>query len=293
MKWEIGQDADGLLLRDFLLTYVVLSKQLIKKLKAHDGGILVNGVERTVRYVLQQGEQLQLVFPPEEISPALECSEMPLDIVYEDGDLLVVNKPAGIPTIPSRLHPNGTLANGILFYYAEKNIPYTIHIVTRLDRDTSGLVLIAKHHFSHSLFSNLQRRNEVKRTYTAIVEGILEESKATIDLPIARKHDSIIERIVDASGQRAVTHYEVTETGKDISVVEVELETGRTHQIRVHFSHIGHPLVGDDLYGGKRDLLQRQALHCSGLRFTHPFTKEALVFESGLPEELTFFRRMK
>lgn len=286
VRWEIGEHIDGLLIRDFLIEHASLSNRLIKKLKAHDGGILVDGVERTVRHILRCGEQLELVFPPEQISPSLEPVEMPLDIVYEDDFLLVVNKPAGMPVIPSQLHPTGTLANGILHYYLIKEIPYTIHVVTRLDKDTSGLVLIAKHDYSHSLFSNLQRKKEVRRKYIAIVEGILEEKKATIDLPIARRDDSIIERIVDKLGKEAVTYYQVLDESTDLSVVEVELETGRTHQIRVHFSHLGHPLVGDDLYGGRTDLLQRQGLHCSELHFIHPFTRESLSFKAPLPEDL-------
>jgi len=173
-----------------------------------------------------------------------------------------------------------------LGYYESNKIPYTVHVVTRLDRDTSGLLLVAKHRYSHSLLAKAQKLGKIKRTYKAIVEGNLEKVQGTIDLPIGRKQGSIIEREVNESGKRAITKYKTIKKFSSHSFIEVELETGRTHQIRVHFSHIGHPLVGDDLYGGNRMNIDRQALHCYKLRFEHPFTKETIELESKLPADM-------
>lgn len=286
MKWTILETDNGMMLRDYLIHTLQFSSRLVKKVKSTEGRILINGEPKTVRYLLKTGDTLEVHFPQEKRSASVLAENIPLDIVYEDEHILVVNKNAKMPTIPSKLHPNGTLANGILFYYDEQNIPFTVHVVTRLDKDTSGLVLIAKHQYAHSVLSDLQRVNEIERTYIAIVHGRLQKKEGTIDLPIARNPHSIIERIVSHSGKKAVTHYKVLEEVEEYSVVQIRLETGRTHQIRVHFSHIGHPLVGDDLYGGKLEQIKRQALHCASIRFVHPFTKKEMVFSSKMPEDM-------
>lgn len=287
MEWYIEKETEGMLIRQFLIDKLTLSNRLIKRLKAHDRGIVVNGEEKTVRHVLQQGETLRLQFPPEKISAFMQPENIRLHIVYEDEHVLVIQKRAGVATIPSYHHPSGTVANGILHYYKKQDIPYTVHIVTRLDRDTSGLLLVAKHQYSHSLLSNMQRNNGIKRTYQAIVLGHLEKKSGTIALPIGRKQNSIIERTVAENGQHAITHYKVVEEYDRHSLVEVHLETGRTHQIRVHFSHIGHPLLGDDLYGGEVGMIDRQALHCAHIQFVHPFTNERVTFSAELPEDMT------
>ncbi|MDY0407916.1 RluA family pseudouridine synthase [Virgibacillus soli] len=209
-----------------------------------------------------------------------------MNIVYEDDAVLIIDKQAGVTTIPSLYHSNDSIANGILAHYEKYHIPYTVHIVTRLDRDTSGLLLVAKHRYSHSLLAASQKARKINRTYTALTEGILTKKIGTIDAKIGRKADSIIERTVCLDGQQAITHYEVLEEKEQLSVVRVSLETGRTHQIRVHFSWLGHPLIGDDLYGGSQALLNRQALHCSQLSFIHPFTNREMVFHSTLPKDM-------
>lgn len=272
-----------MLLRDYLFNVLKFSSRLVKRAK--EGQILVNGEPKTVRYQLKMDDVLEIHVPIEK-SESMHPEKMPLDIVYEDEDVIVVNKLAGIPTIPSRLHPNGTLANSLLYYYKNNHIPYTIHVVTRLDKDTSGLVLIAKHPYSHSLLSSMQQNGKIERKYVAIVHGNLHCESGTIDEPIGRKPNSIIERTVMQTGKRAITHYKRIKQTEQYAVVEVELETGRTHQIRVHFSYLGNPLVGDDLYGGKTGMIKRQALHCSEITFTHPFTKEYITVQSDLPEDL-------
>lgn len=283
LKVEVDKN---MLLREYLQEELKLSSRLVKKVKSPEGSLRVNGIERTVRYKLEQGDRLEVVFPPENISESIVPESMDLHIVYEDEHVLVIDKEAGLPTIPSQLHPNGTVANGVLYYYQQHHLPYTIHVVTRLDKDTSGLLLIAKHQYSHSLLTDEQRLHRIARTYQAIVHGTLQKKRGTIDAPIGRKANSIIERTVTADGKRAVTHYEVVKEFGDYSLVKVELETGRTHQIRVHFSHLGHPLVGDDLYGGKKEICQRHALHCAKLTFFHPLKETWLEFSSSLPKDM-------
>lgn len=287
--YKIEKRHDGILLRDYLRDELSLSTRLIKKAKSPDGQLLINGAKKTVRYPLRAGDTLQITFPKEERSASLRPENIPLHIMYEDEHILVINKPSGMATIPSQLHPSGTMANGILFYYDIKKLPYTIHIVTRLDKDTSGLVVVAKHQYSHSLLTTLQRNNELIREYEAIVSGRLDKKFGTIDAPIGRKQDSIIERTVTSSGKRAVTHYRVVKEMSNFSLVRIRLETGRTHQIRVHFAHIGYPLIGDRLYGKDKQymtLLQRQALHCRSVRFVHPFTKKTIEVSCPLPDDV-------
>ncbi len=200
-------------------------------------------------------------------SADMAAEPIPLSIVYEDDYVIVLDKPPHMSTIPSREHPNGTIANALLFHYEKQQLQTTVHIVTRLDRDTSGLVLVAKHRHVHHLLSEQQKQGKVKRRYEAVCHGYVTPLVRTIDAPIGRKGDSIIERQVRPDGQRAVTHYEVLQQKNEMTHVSIRLETGRTHQIRVHFSHIGHPLVGDDLYGGSRARIDRQALHSCELTF--------------------------
>lgn len=285
LKWTILDTEDGMLLRDFLKEKKI-SKRALTDIKFGGGRITVNGEHATVRFILKTGDSVGVIFPTEKPSAGLLPQKMNLDIVYEDDWCLVINKPPFIPVIPSREHPNGTLANGLLSYFSEKGIAATIHIVNRLDRDTSGLMLVAKHRFSHSLFSALQKQSGIHRTYYAIVEGSLDEQQGVINAPIGRRDDSIIERVVREDGQEAVTHFHVVKPFKDKTLVSLKLETGRTHQIRVHMAYIGHPLCGDSLYGGSHQLINRQALHSSELSFFHPFLEKEMQFSIALPRDM-------
>lgn len=286
MKWTIQKEHDGMLIKEYLYQVRGFSRRMIKVAKFEGGKILVNGEFSTVRRVLETGNVLEVIFPPENRGAFLKPEHVPLDVLYEDEDVLVINKPAGMATIPSRHHLSGTLANGVLGYYEMRKLPYTVHIVTRLDVYTSGLVLVAKHRFSHSTLSKDQKQGLVNRRYSAIISGEMEKNKGILDGPIGRKPGSIIERIVVEGGQHATTHYQVDKVLEGYSLVDVKLETGRTHQIRVHFSHSGHALLGDDLYGGSKALIGRQALHCKSLAFTQPTTNEQLSFTCELPEDM-------
>lgn len=271
---------------DYLQKVHSFSRRIITAIKFDGGRILVNGSPKTVRYCLASGDLLTIVFPPEMIGDNLTPEEVPLDIVYEDKDIIVINKMAGMATMPSVNHQSGTVANGLLFYYEENNIPYTIHIVTRLDRDTSGLMLIAKHRYSHSLLANSHVQGKIERSYKAVVDGYLEPKQGEINARIARKENSIIERTVSEFGKEAVTYYEVVAEHQYKSLVDVVLGTGRTHQIRVHFSHINHPLIGDDLYGKPHGQIDRHALHCERLSFEHPLSKRQVTLHMPIPDDM-------
>ncbi|GLB58928.1 RluA family pseudouridine synthase [Cytobacillus sp. NCCP-133] len=285
LQWEISTQQSGRIIREFLKENNI-SKIALTDIKFAGGFITVNGAEVNVRYILQKGDKLKVGFPEEVPSEGMNGEDLPLDILYEDDFVLVVNKTAGMSTIPSREHPTGSLANGLIGYYQRIGLMSTTHIVTRLDRDTSGIVLIAKHRHVHHLFCLQQRSQEIKRVYEAVAEGEVEQVKGTIEQPIGRKADSIIEREVSEKGQYACTHFQVLSRKNGHTHLKMSLETGRTHQIRVHLSWVGHPLAGDELYGGNKDLIARQALHCGSLSFYHPFLQKRLSFEQPLPEDM-------
>ena len=211
---------------------------------------------------------------------------MDLDIIYEDDWFLVVNKQPGIAVHPSSLHYSDSLSNGVKFYFDKIGLKKKIRVVNRLDYNTSGIVVFAKCEYIHEQFSKQMMQHIFQKEYLCIINGFLDNSYGIIDLPIDRKQGSIIERCIDKNGQKSITHYEVLKTFSDYSLVKCILETGRTHQIRVHFSAIGHPLLGDTLYGTASDLINRQALHSNKIDLIHPITKEHLSFESLLPNDM-------
>lgn len=286
MRWVIKQQDHNKEVLEYLRDIHSFSKRIITAIKFSGGQMVVNGKPITVRYRLQTGDVLAIQFPPEEVGQNLSPEDLPLHIIYEDDDIIVVNKPAGVAVMPSANHKTGSLANRLLAYYAKHHIPYTVHIVTRLDRDTSGLLLVAKHRYSHSLLAKAQQTGEIKRRYSALVTGYFKNKQGIINAPIARKAGSIIEREVNHLGRNAVTAYNVLKEMNGISFIEVTLKTGRTHQIRVHFSYMGHPLLGDDLYGGTKELIDRQALHCHYLSFKHPLTKKQVSYHLPLPNDM-------
>ncbi|WP_173108075.1 RluA family pseudouridine synthase [Bacillus sp. KH172YL63] len=285
LEWIIPASYEGKLMREFLIDQQI-SKRTLTAVKFEGGCITLNGKEENVRHPLSGGDVLTVRFPKEKESESLKAEEIRLPVLYEDDDVLVVDKPWGMKTIPTKDEPTGSLANAILGYYRRKDIRSTVHIVTRLDKDTSGLVLIAKHRHVHHLFSLQQKGREIKRSYEAFVEGVLEKEEGMIEEPIARKETSIIEREVSETGKYALTYYRVMKQFPRFAHIELNLETGRTHQIRVHMSFIQHPLAGDDLYGGSLALIKRQALHCKKLSFFHPVKKEWTIIEAAMPDDM-------
>lgn len=285
LEWKVLPEDDGKILRDFLRKNEI-SRASLTDIKYNGGKIFVNGEEVTVRKILTEGDAVKVIFPEEKISAGLLKDSIPLNIIYEDPYLLVIDKPHGMSSIPSREHPTGSLANALVGYYEEKGISSTIHIVTRLDRYTSGLVLIAKHRHIHYLLCKEQQNHRIEKIYEALAAGIFQKNKGFIEKPIRRKEDSIILREVHPEGQYACTEYEVIKQYETFAHLSLRLITGRTHQIRVHLSSIDHPLLGDELYGGPRDLITRQALHCKKISFYHPIFHKQYSFECPYPEDM-------
>ncbi|WAA13077.1 RluA family pseudouridine synthase [Fervidibacillus halotolerans] len=285
LEWKIERIDAEKTVKQFLKEQNI-SRKSLTEVKYRGGALLVNDFDVTVSDRLKEGDRLKIVFPKEEKSPILTPEPLPLSIVYEDEYLLIVNKPPYMNTIPSPIQPTGSLANRVLAYFEKNDLHSTPHIVTRLDKNTSGLVLVAKYRQIHHLLNTAGNRSFIQKEYEAFVEGCLKANVGLVDKPIGRKPNSIIERVVTKDGQAARTRYERICQYDRFAHVRLQLDTGRTHQIRVHMAHIGHPIVGDDLYGGSRVLLDRQALHCRRLAFIHPITKEFLQFSADLPEDM-------
>ena len=293
--YNIGAGHNGQTVLSFLKEQGY-SRHLLGGLKPYRDAVLRNGVFVRMTGTLREGDVLTVTLRDEESSEGILAVPVPFFVVYEDEDIMVVNKPAGISIHPAPGHPADTLANGLAWHYLQKNIPYVFRCINRLDRDTTGLLILANNALASSVLEEDLQRREIRRTYLALAEGGTDE-EGTIDLPIARKPGSLIERCVDhESGKRAVTHYKnisaalpanLPGNGQNlISTIELRLETGRTHQIRVHMAAVGHPLVGDTLYGTPSPLIARQALHAWKLAFTHPITKEAMQFTAPLPDDM-------
>lgn len=264
------------------------SAALIRRLRHTEQSILKNGIPVYTTYRLDEGDSLAVTLPEEHGSENIVPVPMDLDIRYEDRDLLVVNKAAGVPIHPSQGNHDNTLANGIAWYLEEKGEAATYRAINRLDRDTTGLLILARHALSACMLSEMVRTHAIRRCYLAAASGLV-PPEGVIDAPIARTCDSTIERCVDFErGDSARTHYRTLcyNRDTDCSLVELRLETGRTHQIRVHMKHIGHPLPGDFLYNPDYRLIGRQALHSWQLDFIHPIKKEPLHFEAPLPEDM-------
>lgn len=285
LQWYVTKEEDGQTVKQFL-TSKGISKRALTDIKFKGGHITVDEIEQNVRYLLGVDEQVKVFFPIEPMNDQLHPENISLHILFEDEHILVINKPSGMSTIPSREHPTGSLANALVHYFLQNTIHSQVHIVTRLDRETSGIVLVAKHRHAHHLLSELQKRFEMTRTYEAFVTGDWIFSHGTINKPIGRKEDSIIEREVRMDGQEAITHFRLLKQYKGFAHLQVNLETGRTHQIRVHMCDCNHPLLGDDLYGGETKLINRVALHCCTITFPHPFTNERMTFRCDLPKDM-------
>ena len=263
------------------------SGQNLTALRKEPGSVCVNQIPCILKTTLQPGDLLAVTITTSVSSPNILPVFHPLDIIYEDEDLLVVNKPAGMPIHPSAKNHDNTLANALAWYYQQQGIPFVFHCSNRLDRDTSGLVLVARHSYSATRIAQMTKNREIHREYRAIVRGIPAPSEGTIDVPLGRKTGSIIERTVDfEQGEPAITHYQVVESKNGHSLLALQLETGRTHQIRIHLKHLGYPLVGDYLYNPDMEFIKRQALHAYRLRFSHPVTGEKMEFTAPLPEDM-------
>ncbi|MFV8518119.1 RluA family pseudouridine synthase [Bacillus sp. SBS7] len=252
-----------------------------------DDVVTVNGKSVKVNYKVKENDEITVTIPdPEELD--IQAEDMNLEIYYEDADVLVVNKPRGMVVHPAPGHTSGTLVNGLMHHCTDLsgiNGVMRPGIVHRIDKDTSGLLMVAKNDMAHESLVNQLVAKTVTRRYKAIVHGVIPHDKGTIDAPIARDKKERQSMTVDENGKHAVTHFQVLERFKDFTLVECRLETGRTHQIRVHMKYIGYPLAGDPKYGPKKTLdMNGQALHAGILGFDHPRTGEYIQFEAPIPE---------
>lgn len=276
IEFKIDACDNGREIRDFLRNFGV-SSSLLTKLKQTKNGITINGKFARAIDKLSTGDTLKILIESKGRMPKkLECDTV--SVAYNDEDILVLNKPAFMPVHESRNHQGDTLSNAAACYMDSDT---AFRAVYRLDRDTSGLVLIAKNELAASKLAG-----KIKKDYYAICLGILNGS-GTIDLPIRRVSDSIIKRGVFDDGEKAVTHWTAIKSKNGSTLLKINLETGRTHQIRVHFSHAGHSLIGDTLYGGSSDLINRQALHCKTIYFTHPVTGKKITVDSDFPVDFS------
>lgn len=274
------QNINQILKQEFHISSRLLHKLIVEK------HVLLNSCVSDTRASVVNGDIVTVNLDFEEESENIIAAKMTLDIVFEDDGLLILNKPAGIAVHPSILHYEDSLSNGVKFYFNSIGLKRKIRPVNRLDLNTSGLIIFAKNEYVQECLIQQMQSGDFKKEYIAIVSGHFDEPCGTINLPIARKDNSIIERCISPNGQEAITDYCVLEEHDNYSVVKCSLQTGRTHQIRLHMAEIGHPLLGDSLYGVSSDLINRQALHSYRICFVHPVSRQNLEFICELPDDM-------
>lgn len=280
------KNINQILKQEFKLSARLMHKVIINKLA------LLNNKQIDTRSSINIGDNVKIDLNYEEENDNIVPVKMNLDILFEDDCLLILGKPAGIAVHPSILHFDDSMSNGVRYYFDLIGLKKKIRPVNRLDLNTSGIIVFAKNEYIQECLIRQMNENQFKKEYIAIVSGILDKKVGTINLPIARKENSIIERCVSPNGKNAITHYEVLKELSDaISIVKCSLQTGRTHQIRVHFMAIDHPLIGDSLYGSKSSIINRQALHCNHISFIHPITHKTLSIDCELPLDMKLIIR--
>ena len=283
---KVTKEDEGLELREIMRAHFDFSARLRNKIK-REKLVMLNGVSTPGWIKPDVGDVIKVTLPDE--TSGFEPQDIPLNIVFEDDDLILINKQPNLTVHPTKGHPSGTVANALMYYMEQTGESFKIRFVNRLDMDTSGLLVVAKNAYCQNDYTKQMKENTVEKRYLSVVKGIVEADSGIIDLPIGRPDPEHVKRGVMEDGAPSVTHYKVLERFPEsgYTLVELLLETGRTHQIRVHMSHIGHPVLGDWLYGGENILLiGRQALHAARLTFTHPITKERLTFEAPLPDDI-------
>lgn len=286
IDYIIDEAGDGLRIEQYLRRKGY-SGQNLAEIKRMPQSVLVNGEHYYMKQELNTGDHLSIHICETKCSEKIPPVQIPLDIVYEDEDIIVINKPAGMPIHPSLNNYMNSMANALAWYYQEQGKPFIFRCCNRLDRDTSGLTVVAKHLVSGNILSDMVRRRDIHREYLAIVRGHVSPEAGTINAPLARKPGTIIERTVDwEQGETAITHYRLVEERNGHSLISLRLETGRTHQIRIHMKYLGYPLIGDYLYNPDMEYIGRQALHSHRLSFTHPITGKPMEFTAPLPKDM-------
>lgn len=274
-------------LRQVLKNEWNISSRLIIKLKKNKA-IFVNNTNVYVDYPLHLGDEIYINIDFQECSENIVPIDVKLDIIYEDEYYIIINKPANMPVHPAGTHYTDSLSNALQHYFYTKNIQTKIRPVNRLDKDTSGIVVFAKNEYIQEALIKQMQTKEFVKEYIAILEGNLSATKGTINAPIGRKENSIIERCISTDGANAITHYELIKNCNNYCVVKFILETGRTHQIRLHCKYIGHPIIGDSLYGNSSKSINRQALHAYKVSFIHPILGTRVVYESEIADDMKF-----
>jgi len=290
LKFTIGAD-DKKTVRKFLVHHKFSSSQL-HNLKNKGGLIFVNHKQRHFDFKIKTGDVMLVVLNSEEPSDLIEPMTGAVDVVFEDSYLLVINKPPGIASLPAKAKDGKTMANVVKNYLIQKHENSSIHLVTRLDRNTSGLMVFAKTSYSHSLLDQILHTEDFQKFYLAMVYGQIEPESGLIDLPIGVDPKLFYMRLIDyKTGKESRTKYQTVEKYQDASLLKLKLLTGRTHQIRVHLTAIGHPIIGDDMYSKKIDpRMSRQALHCYELKIVHPVTKQLLKLTAPLPKDMVMLK---
>ena len=287
LELRVTPELAGIKVDTLLKKHMGLSGTVVRRIKWLEDGILADGRRVTTRYCPQGGEVLSVRLSDEQRRSGIVPRPGPLDIVYEDGDMIVLNKSAGVSVHPGPGHFYDTIGNFLLDYYDSKGEPSDFHPVHRLDRGTTGLLVAAKHPHAQEVLKNQLHTSGFQRTYLAICQGVPQPPAGVIDAPIGPKPGSLMEQMVRTDGKPARTHYRTLSLHSGRALVELRLDTGRTHQIRVHMAHIGHPLLGDFLYGQEdRDLITRAALHSVRLALRHPITGQEMTFTAPLPEDM-------
>lgn len=285
LRYVVNPEDQLTYLRDVFKKKLPVSHALLTRLKVQ-GKIKVNGQVAFTNYRLQAGDEITVDLNLQENNKIIP-QDIPIDIVYEDIDVMVVNKPSGMAVHPIKERPEGTLANAVTFYWAARGETRLFRPVNRLDKGTSGLVLVAKSQYAHQAMFKQQKQGLVKRRYQALVEGRIKEDQGSIHLPIGHPEPgSTARRTVQADGKAAVTHYKVIKRFQHASLIGLQLQTGRTHQIRVHMSYLGHPVWGDPIYGSISPLISHQALHAGWTSFLQPRNQIPLQFEVPLPADM-------
>lgn len=286
IDYIIDEAGDGLRIEQYLRRKGY-SGQNLAEIKRMPKSVLVNGEHYYMKQKLNTGDHLSIHICETKCSEKIPPVQIPLDIVYEDEDIIVINKQAGMPIHPSLNNYMNSMANALAWYYQEQGKPFIFRCCNRLDRDTSGLTVVAKHLVSGNILSDMVRRRDIHREYLAIVRGHVSPEAGTINAPLARNPGTIIERTVDwEQGETAITHYRLVEERNGHSLISLRLETGRTHQIRIHMKYLGYPLIGDYLYNPDMEYIGRQALHSHRLSFTHPITGKPMEFTAPLPKDM-------
>lgn len=287
LKYKIEREFASKNIKTYLYHKCGMSSSLIKHLKSYEDGICVNGERKKVNYVLCEGDELVIKIY-EDTSENIAPVKLEFEIVYEDEDIMIINKPPHMPTHPSVGNHDNTLANALMYYFKEKGEEFVFRAVNRLDKDTSGLMCVAKNAYAHHILIEQMKDKILNRLYTAVICGVLEGS-GTIDAPIRRSGDSIIKREVGEGGREAITHFDVLENFENHTLIKLRLETGRTHQIRVHMAHIGCPLVGDWLYGTEDKNIGRYLLQSSSIELIHPVSGQKISFGVELDKDMQNF----